>query len=467
VVNRIDIQNGDDLLVLEKNFRGERMGDDFAENAVHGRRGVKKNLTKRGPRVKVIAFLRPFFYLETLSLLVPHPHSGVLMRRLVPLILLGIALFYLTSTGFQCGSAETTSAKLYMQQKQWQKAEESLVKQLAKNDKDEEAWFLLGQVRLETRNYAGMNDAYARSLALGEVHKAEIERNRLALWAMLYNEGVNYYNRGRDSSAYYDKALEDFSMATMMVPDSANTYYVTALAHHAKKDPAKACAALETALQKNPRFEEAARLLGQIRTSMGMEKLEAHDTTGAHADYARAIAAFESAYKAQPLNAENIGALIDAYERSGQSDKAESMTVEAVNKDPNNKLYRNVYGTFLLRGEKYAEAIEQFKKALALDPGNFDAENGLGVAYFNWGASLKAELDKKRETQKKGGMTAKDDASYKEKFNMALPPFEECVRLRPDEAALWTQLGKVYAILNMTDKSRAAFERSDKLMKGK
>jgi len=84
------------------------------------------------------------------------------MKRFVPLALLFLAAVYLSSTGFQCGSAETTSAKLYIQQKQYAKAEESLVKQLAKNDKDEEAWFLLGQVRHETRNFIGMNDAYTR-----------------------------------------------------------------------------------------------------------------------------------------------------------------------------------------------------------------------------------------------------------------------------------------------------------------
>jgi len=33
---------------------------------------------------------------------------------------------------FQCGSAELTSAKLYIQQKQFQKAEESLLKEVRK-----------------------------------------------------------------------------------------------------------------------------------------------------------------------------------------------------------------------------------------------------------------------------------------------------------------------------------------------
>jgi hypothetical protein len=40
-----------------------------------------------------------------------------------------------------------------MQQKQWDKAEQSLLKEVVKNDQNEEAWFLLGQVRLEMKKY--------------------------------------------------------------------------------------------------------------------------------------------------------------------------------------------------------------------------------------------------------------------------------------------------------------------------
>jgi len=389
------------------------------------------------------------------------------MKRFVPLALLFLAAVYLSSTGFQCGSAETTSAKLYIQQKQYAKAEESLVKQLAKNDKDEEAWFLLGQVRHETRNFIGMNDAYTRALAMSDAHKADINQNRLAVWAMLYNEGVSYYNRGRDSAAYYDRALEDFKTASIMVPDSSGTYYVTALAHFAKKDLVEARKSLEIALQKKPDFQDAARFLGQVHYNLATDKLEAKDTTGAMKEYVKASAAFEVAYKAEPGNVDNITNLIDAYERTDQSDKAEALTHDAMVRDPNNKLFRYAYGVFLLKKEKYTDAIEQFSKSLELDPGYSDAKYNLGVAYLNWGVSLKAAGDKRLEADKKATRSAKEEAAYKEKFKLALPYLEESAQLRPDDAALWTQLGRLYAILNMRDKSQAAFERSDKLMKGK
>lgn len=391
------------------------------------------------------------------------------MKKYFPALLILLTFVYMTTTGFQCGSAEATSAKLYMQQKQWQKAEESLMKELAKNDKNEEAWFLLGQTRLEMKKYEGMNEAYTKSLALGEVHKAEITRNRLAIWAMNYNEGVAYYNRGRDTAAYYDKSLESFRTAISMEPDSSTTYYVAALAHFAKKDFAGATQKLETALQKKADYADAARFLGQLQYQEAMDKSEAKDEAGSKAALMKATAAFENAYKADPVNPDNITNLIEVYERTKQTDKAMNLTRDAVAKDPKNKLYRYAYGVFQLKQERFPESIEQFQEALKIDPNYGDANYNLGVAYLNWGVSMKEEADKKYEADRKAnkGKDVKEDMSYKEKFKTALPYLEKSAEMRSEDAALWQQLGKVYANLNMVDKSKAAFEKFDKLTKGK
>jgi tetratricopeptide (TPR) repeat protein len=393
------------------------------------------------------------------------------MKRYYPIAVLLLTAIYFSVTGFQCGSAETTSAKLYMQQKQWQKAEESLLKELAKNDKNEEAWYLLGQVRIELKNYQGMNDAFTRALQISDAHKPEISRNRLAIWAMLYNEGISYYNKGKDDPANYDKAVEDFNTAIAVVPDSSATYYVSALAYYAKKDNKNAKARLETALEKKPEFADAARFLGQLHYTAGMERIDAKDSVGASKEFDASMKAFETAYAAEPSNADNISNLIEIYDRTQNHSKALSLTSSAVEKDPSNKIYRYAYGVFLLKQDKYPEAIEQFKKAVELDPTYGDAIYNLGVAYLNWGVSMKAETDKKAETaREKMGSKAKDvkaDLSYKDKLKDSLPYLEKASEIRPDDAALWQQLGRVYANLNMVDKSKAAFERFDKLTKSK
>lgn len=390
------------------------------------------------------------------------------MKRYFPAFVLAIAVVFFATTGFQCGSAETTSAKLYMQQKNWQKAEESLTKELGKNPNNEEAWFLLGQTRLETRNFSGMNDAYAKALALSDAHKAEITRNRLAVWASSYNEGVAFYNKGRDTAAYYDRAIESFNTAIMMEPDSANTYFVAALARYAKNDISGAITTLETALQKKADYAEAARLLGQLYYMEGGKKIEAKDEAGAAPLLAKAVTAFEAAYRYEPENAENITNLIEAYERTKQPEKALALTENAVAKDPTNKTFRYAYGVFLLRQEKFEKAIAQFEEAVKIDPMYGDATYNLGVSYLNWGVAMKDEADKKYEEARKAGQkNIKEDLSYKEKLKLSVPYLEKAVETRPDDAQLWQQLARVYANLNMTDKSKAAFEKFDALTKGK
>ncbi len=387
------------------------------------------------------------------------------MKRYLPIVILMALAVLLTSTGFQCGSAESTSAKLYMQQKQWGKAEESLLKELQKNPRSEESWFLLGEVRSELGNYSGMNDAFTKALEISDAHKNEIGRYRLATWAKMYNDGVTSYNKGRDSAAYYDKAMEEFRLAIAMEPDSASTYYVAALTSFAKRDYNEVVRLLETCLQKKSNDADAARFLGQMHYQIASDKLDAKDSVSARAEYLKAVDAFKIAYHAQPDSAENITNLIDAYDRTKQPDSALVLTRDAVRKDPGNKVFRFAYGVFLLKQEKYPESIEQFKKAVEIDPEYADAIYNCGVAYLNWGVALRDAARLAAEQNKKGKV--KEDTTFMQKFREALPYLRKSVEIRSDDASLWQYLGKLYGQLNMLDDMRAAYAKYDQLTKGK
>jgi hypothetical protein len=55
-------------------------------------------------------------------------------------------LFGITFMGFQCSSTELTSARLYIQQKNFDRALEVLQDEVTKNPKSDEGYYLMGYV---------------------------------------------------------------------------------------------------------------------------------------------------------------------------------------------------------------------------------------------------------------------------------------------------------------------------------
>lgn len=387
------------------------------------------------------------------------------MTRHIPLLLLIAAAVLLTTTGFQCGSAEMTTARLAIQQKQYEKAEESLLKEVTKSANNEEAWFLLGQVRHELKKFPEMNEAFTKALAISQEHAADIQRYRLAVWGEHYNKGIEHYNKGTEDSTNYDAAIDDFSLAARILPDSASTYYVMALAYLAKNDDPSAIKQLETAIQRKPNYLEAARQLGRVHLRLANDKLGRGDSVGAAASFAEAERAFQNAHDIDPGDVENLFGLVEVYELSGKNDEALKVTREALENNPNDKLFLYAYGVFLLKQGNYEESIAQFKKVLDMDPENVDANYNCGVAYLNWGVALKAEWEKKSEEAARTKKQIKEDLTYKERFRSAVPYLEKSAESRADDIQLWQQLGRVYTHLNMVEKSKRAFDHVDRLMK--
>jgi tetratricopeptide (TPR) repeat protein len=395
------------------------------------------------------------------------------MKKLSPVILAIAALAVIFSTtAFQCGSAELTTAKLAIQQGQYDKAEQSLLKEVQKNDKNEEAWFMLGQVRWSMKKYTEANEALARALALSDVHAKEISNYRLSFWSQSINEGVAAFNEGRTDPAKYDVAVTKFRSAIEANPDSANTYYYMGLALTGKKDYVGAETAFLDAIKRKPNYTEAQQRLGAVYLLQAEAARTAKDDAAMKAAAMKAAGVYEQLQKQEPQNADYILSLIDIYEATGQSDKALSLTRSAVEQDPANRTFQYVYGVYLLKQDQFGEAIAHLEKVGNAPDGTVDemvkdATYNLGVANLNWGVAMKAEAEKKAEEERaRTKKDVKEDPSYKEKLKASLPYLEKAGEMRPDDAQLWQNLGRLYANLNMVEKSRMAFDKADRLARG-
>ncbi len=392
------------------------------------------------------------------------------MKHISPLIVAAVVTIVLSSTGFQCSSAESTSARLYMSQKQFDRAEEALLKQVAKNPSDEEGWYLLGQVRVELKKYMEANQAYDKALAISDAHQKEITQNKIAFWGKMLNEGIDYFKRGSASPANYDTAITKYEAAITFQPDSAYTYYALSLAQSATNQDDKAIASLETAVQKNPKFTDAIQRLGRLYRGRAEQKKD-KDEAGRKADLSKAVQLFESAHKIQPDKVDFVSQLIDLYMALGEDTKALELTRDAVAADPGNRSFRYVYGVFFLKQEKYSQGIEQLLKAAetqgdSADAIYPDAVYNLGVAYLNWGVAMKKQADSAYDAAMKAKKKDfKEDPSYKEKFKAAVPYFEKAAELKKDDPTIWQQLGRLYTNLNMKEKADAAYKKFDELNK--
>jgi len=189
--------------------------------------------------------------------------------RVFAIIIAVIAVSF-AFVGFQCSSAELTSAKLYIERSEWDKAEEQLQKDLATNPQDEEAWYYLGYVRGEKQNWAGMHDAFQHALRISDVDKSNITNTEQHYWIQLYNQGTKDLQNGRDTNSYYEKAAEAFRNGLILEPDSLLSYKGLAYAYLNMSLEDSAVEPL-TVLWSKLKDEDAAKFLGEIYYEKGQK----------------------------------------------------------------------------------------------------------------------------------------------------------------------------------------------------
>ncbi len=384
------------------------------------------------------------------------------MKRTVSYLLLSAMIFGFMA--FSCTSKEITSAKLYIQQKRYDKAYQALQDELKKNPNSDEGYKLLGDVYGFKGEYDKMVEAYDKSLSISKRFEKEITLAKKSKWADNFNKGAAYYNRATKQSSpdsakiFYEKAVKAFDDAIVCMPDSAKSYEYKAYAYFNMGAPEKAIEPLKKVIEKAPSKEIYVRL-GEIILQKGQDHMNKFYQTNNKQDSIKAIEYYKDAVKVleegktkYPNDPNILNDLAAAYVSAKMLDTAMEAFKEGVEKDPGNKNYHYNYGVLLLGAKKYEEAVKQFEEALKIDPNYENALYNIGVAYIKWGMAIRDEaVNAGRE----------DDLSYQEKFKKALPYIEKYLEMKPDDAAIWDALGKIYANLGETEKSKEAFKKAD------
>ncbi len=376
------------------------------------------------------------------------------------LIIILISAFGLLN--FNCASPEMTSARLYLQQGQWDDALRSLENELEHNPGNAEAWYLKGRVLSETGEFDRMLEAFDRSVELSDEYKDEIQEIKFNNWISFINAGIEEYNLGSEDPENYRIAIELFELATKMQPDSTVAYKNWGFAHLILGELDEAIVPFKETLKRED-DPEIAKYTGQIYFDKGYEiwrqypsldDIEPEKRRELEENMETSIEYLVMAMEGDPDDAEVVAALSNAYIVLDRQNEAKEIFRQGILADPTNRIYYYNLGVLLLEEDKYEEAVEHFNNAIAIDPDYSDAYYNLGVAYVNWGVELREKAVAERD---------EEDKRYMEKFELALPNLERVVNDRPNDAQLWETLGRLYANLDRVREAEEAFERADRI----
>ena len=386
------------------------------------------------------------------------------MQKTNILLVIGL-LTGLVFSGFQCSSSELTSARLYIQQKNYQKAIDVLHKDVQKNPKSDEGWYLMGYTYGEMGKMDSLLIGYDNSLAVSNKFEKEINDSKTFYWVNKFNTGVNLFQRGNKTSdadsakIFYDKSIDAFNSAAMLEPDSADTYKNMAFVYMSSGRNKEAIKPFKQLVQLKQEID-GYRYLGDIYYSLGNEKNsdyalngDVEDSLEAQEYYTDAINILEEGAKNYPNDGDILKTLSASYILVGKQDVALASFKSLVDREPDNKIFRYNYGVLLLESNDYTGAEKQFLKALEIDPDYESATYNLGITYVKWGTALKITEE---ETE---NYTDEDI----EKYELAVPYLEKVVERDPQNGEIWEMLGKVYTLLNLQDKATDAFNKSDQL----
>lgn len=374
------------------------------------------------------------------------------MKR-INILLSGMILLGLAFSGYQCSSAEMSSAKLYIQQKNWDKAVESLDKEIAKNPKSDEGYYLLGLVKKEKEDVNGMIANFKKSLEISPKFKNEINALMQATWAESFNAGVNNYNKAAQSKSkdttamFLDKALEKFNTAITLEPDSIEAYKIVSMIYLNKGETEKAIPVLQTIIDKQGSNFAYAQL-AEIYVKKGEAKLTTYkanknvaDSLAAHDNFLTALDIAKKGLNKHPGDQTLLATLASVYGYLNQAEEGAALFESEVKKDPKNKLSRLYYGIFLTNIQNYTASVVEFAEVIKIDPNFFEAYYYEAFAYYNWGLTILKKADQMKEDGR---------PQANPKFELCVENAKKFVEKAPKERRGYDLLFKAYSRLSKT-----------------
>lgn len=332
-----------------------------------------------------------------------------------------LSLLGLIAVWTGCQDTYTTSAKVYMQQSNYDKAIEQCQLAVAQFPDNYEAYFVMGQAYGAKGMYREMNEAFTKSLAVNPAHAVDIDGYRGKYYADIFNLGV-----GRIKEGKLPEAAAQFQLASELLPKRTDAYKNLAYTYMQMEKDSLAIETYRKALAV-----DSTEL--DIQTSLGLLYYRGKQ-------YEKCISSMERVLaKALPTSKEYKDALTYtafSWDLLGKNDKAIDTYQKALDQSPKDTDLLYNMGRLYILQSNYEKALEYFTRVIATNPDDFEANMMVGTANLQ----LK-------------------------KYTEAIPFLEKATQVKPDNSQAWTNLAAAYGNLKMKAKSDEAFKTAEALRK--
>lgn len=303
-------------------------------------------------------------------------------------------------------------------------------------------WFTRGEI------YEGMvtNPIYSKQLQPGEGTQKAYESYMKAIeldgktgefgkqavakldniYVFAFNDALANYN-AKD----FDKAITNFKLASTIRPTDTTAVINTAAMYDMKKDVANAKLTYNQLLG-----------LGYKKPSVYLRLLQIAREENNQQDAAKVL------QQALAVYPNNKTFLIEDLNLSMRDNKDGNAAIEKINKaiasDPSNSNLYAVRGSLYDTQKKPDLAQTDYKKAVELDPNNFDAVVNLGVYQFNRGIEM-VNRARKMDLKTYNATGKKLEADGKKVVELSIPYFERASKLQSTDRLVLSSLQKAYA----------------------
>lgn len=377
------------------------------------------------------------------------------MRKLLILLVLGLFV----STLVSAQSNKRTSAYMYLQNSQLEKAKTAIDEAIThpKTESDAKTWLYRGMIyyniardtsaaiqALDPNAAEVSYEAFARTkeLDVKKKYKNEIANHLMFLTNIFYQKGADGFR-----TSDFDMAIVNFTKAFDIAQlderfDTVAAFNVGMSSVYSDKP--------ELAAEYLSKCVDVGFMDPRVYLFYSRAEKQLGDTTKAFEILAKGRTIFPDESSLQLEEAQ-------LYLETGANDKLIASLKESIESDPSNPNLYRVLGQTYENNEDDENALIYYKKAVEIDPDFGDAIFNIGAIYVNRASVLYNEANNLpfEEVEKYEKLKLEADNNLKE----ALPFLEKSLEITPDDQIVLQALKEAYANLKMNDKIKELMDK--------